>query len=773
MDKSLLRFLPLLPVTVTLAIVLALRGASLVFFISILLLIFFIFRHFRYYRTYLLILPFVFILYYTNSMTHLESLKSHYSEGKATLEGTIHTLPIIDGDFFSMMLLTTEEEKVQVRYFIATKEEKEQLSTLSPGDRCVITGQLAPFSPPTNFDQFDYRRYMHEQHIFWMLRPYVGKINCEKAPSFRYTMERWRHTQIRHLEETVDPRFSGIMIALLFGERRMMFEDVLDAYERLGVVHLLAVSGLHVGIVTTTCFYVLIRLYVTRERAYELLLFLLPLYTLMTGAAIPVIRASLMAIVVLLFLRLRLPYSPIYGIIFIYMIYLFVHPFALFHLGFQLSFLLSFALIISASKLQSVSTIKQMFAVTLLSQLFSLPLIMYNMFEFSWLSLPLNIVYIPFITMLVLPGCWIAFFLSLLLPKSLNVPLVILEFIVPSVHDFLVTIANIKGATIITGKPHELVVFLFYVIIIYGLVRFESGKKRWWIEPFLLFMLVLFLQLMHPYVDPRAKVTMIDVGQGDCFLIELPFRKEVYLIDTGGTVTFHDEKWRKRRRSFDVGKHIVTPALKAKGIGTIDRLILTHGHQDHVGGAFALSRYIQIKKVNYGIGAMDGSLERELFFHFFDEGIEWEFVIEGDKWKSGNAFFFVLSPTGSEMDVNERSIVLFADIEGVTFLFTGDIEKEGEERLVRTYRNIPIDVLKVAHHGSRTSTTDLFLDHFSPKVALISAGKDNRFGHPHDEVVERLKKRKIIVLRSEEGSVRFFIKDGKVKIEKASEMKKS
>jgi competence protein ComEC len=261
---------------------------------------------------------------------------------------------------------------------------------------------------------------------------------------------------------------------------------------------------------------------------------------------------------------------------------------------------------------------------------------------------------------------------------------------------------------------------------------------------------------------------MIDVGQGDSFLIELPYRKAVYLLDTGGTVSFFNDEWRKRRRSFDVGTDIVVPALKARGISQIDRLILTHGHADHIGGAKAVGKSVRIKKVIYSNGPVEEEYEQRILEYLLDNGASFHFLQEGVSWREGSSEFVVLSPIGTESDLNARSIVLYGVLEQVSFLFTGDLEEEGERRLATAYPTLDVDVLKVGHHGSRTSTTELFLKQLNPKIALISAGRNNQFGHPHEEVTKRLNEQHIPVWRSDlDGAVEIMVKDGKVNIRKA------
>lgn len=760
------RLLPLLATAATFGVVLALRKPTYLYFISLFVFLSYCFILRTQFKGKLLFLPSVFLLYYFTSMMTLSNYTSHYEEAPQMIKGTIHSIPTVDGDRFSMRFKSKENEVVQVQAFIKSEEEQQELRMLTPGDQCLIKAPLERPPTPTNFFQFNYREYLKEERIFWMVRPEYHQLQCTPLKDSAYMLERWRQKQLLKLEKEASPELAGIMAALLFGERSFMDGELLDAYQSLGVIHLLAVSGLHVGMVVAAFFYLLIRFGITRERAMEGLILFLPFYLFITGAAPPVVRASCMAIIVLICLRFKINVPPLNTIIFVYMGYLLLKPFDLFQLGFQLSFLISFALIVSAPLIQHRFShpFTQMLCITVLSQLFSIPILLYHMYEMAWVSIPLNMIYIPFITMIVLPLTFLAYISFTFFPFLFNVPHLLLEWSVPIAHQALMYVASFRWARVITGKPHELIVIFLYIVLIYGCLQFEKGKRKWWLKPSCFFCLLLTIQMGAPYVDSRAKVTMLDVGQGDSYLIELPYRKEVYLIDTGGTIDYFDEEWRKRKRTFDVGANIVVPTLKERGISRIDRLVLTHGHIDHIGGAEQLSKAIKINEVLYGQGPVEGEEERVILKELMKQGAKLTFVKEGMGWKSGSAAFSVLSPIGTEIDLNARSIVLYAEMEDVSFLFTGDLEEKGEKRLVSTYPHLKADILKVGHHGSRTSTSEQFLDQVSPKAAFISAGRNNRFGHPHEEVMERLREHHVLIWRSDEGAVRLFIKKKKIKV---------
>ncbi|MEH7384044.1 DNA internalization-related competence protein ComEC/Rec2 [Bacillus sp. JJ1521] len=248
---------------------------------------------------------------------------------------------------------------------------------------------------------------------------------------------------------------------------------------------------------------------------------------------------------------------------------------------------------------------------------------------------------------------------------------------------------------------------------------------------------------------------MIDVGQGDSIFIELPYRKGTYLIDTGGTIQFEREEWRKRRKEFSTAD-IIIPFLKSKGIRSIDKLIITHGDQDHIGGARDLVEKIKIKEIVLGKNKKNTSQEENLVKTATKKGIHVQIVERGQVWKEGEHTFHILAPKGNETKENNNSVVIYTKLGGLNWLFTGDIEKDVELDLIRTYKNLRIDVLKVGHHGSKTSSTEGFVKLLNPKVALIPVGESNSFNHPHPDVIKHFNKEKVKIYRTDkDGAIQY------------------
>lgn len=212
-----------------------------------------------------------------------------------------------------------------------------------------------------------------------------------------------------------------------------------------------------------------------------------------------------------------------------------------------------------------------------------------------------------------------------------------------------------------------------------------------------------------------------------------------------------------------MGAKTVVPFLKSKGICTIDKLILTHGDLDHIGGSTAIIEQLRVKEIMYPNVKGDWSVEEEHLLKLVEKKrIPIRFMQAGQKWSTGKESFMVLAPIEKEnLTKNNSSIVIFAKIAGITWLFTGDLEKEGELALMNKYPDLrEINVLKVGHHGSKTSSTSVFIEQLRPKIAVISVGINNRYHHPSMDVLTILEDYKVKVFRTDEnGGISFYFSE--------------
>ncbi len=678
--------------------------------------------------------------------------KTGLSGEESILKGEIDSIPVLDGSKLTFEYKTVSNEKVMVNYFISSKSEKETLNTLSVGSFCTLSGALEPPALPGASSQFNYPRYLKQKHIVWVYQ-LNKKPQCK--PPANLGIKQIRQKVLFDIKNHYPDELKGIASSLLIGEKNLMDSEVEKAYRELGLSHVLAVSGLHVGVISGIVFWGFIRLGVTRQRAYEVLFFLCPIYMVFAGAAPSVIRASLMMMMIFFLLRLRLMPNPLDGISVACLLILIQNPYVAYHIGFQLSFLVSYALIISSSLLlkRLTTPFSQLLGVSLIAQLISLPLVLYHFYEISPLSLPLNILYVPVISAVILPAVFILAILRLLhLTPLFYVLSEMLAAIVDTIHTILVWL-NHLNFTLIFGSPSTCALILFFGSSYTVLLLWEKNK---FIKGIFIWIVIMFVLYMLPFLNPYGTVTFLDVGQGDCIIIKLPFQRQVIMIDTGGTPVFGEiQEWEEKKDPFEVGADLVVPYLKSKGIRTIDILLLTHGDFDHVGGARGVLNEMNVKNVIVDRSDEQTISEQEIISVVKENGGNIIKAKQGISWRSGDAFFSIRQVLDTKEE-NDGSIVLFAKIGEYRWLFMGDLEGEGEYELVKSNHKKKADVLKVGHHGSDTSTSEELIKAVQPKIAIISSGENNRYGHPDPVVIERLQKSGANIMRTDEsGSITY------------------
>jgi len=307
----------------------------------------------------------------------------------------------------------------------------------------------------------------------------------------------------------------------------------------------------------------------------------------------------------------------------------------------------------------------------------------------------------------------------------------------------------IPFAFVYVAQPSALIIILYYLTVFFIIEIFykktlsQKIMKKAVFGILLFILLLIFVQILYP--GDNLKVTFIDVGQGDCILIEAPNKINI-LIDGGGTP----------QSNFDVGNKIVIPYLRRKGINEIDLLILTHPHLDHLEGLLPIIKELKVDAV-LDSGLISDLPEYKEFISLIQKkGIPYHQAKVGDNFIfNNNLEIFLLNPLYSsdfynDSDFNNASIVVKLFYKNADFLFTGDIEETNEKKLLIWDNILQSDILKVAHHGSATSTNLEFLDKVDPSIAVITVGK-NIFGHPSQKVIERLKDRNIKIYRTDEN----------------------
>ncbi|PGT16731.1 DNA internalization-related competence protein ComEC/Rec2 [Bacillus cereus] len=676
--------------------------------------------------------------------------------------GVIQNTPLINGDRLSFQIEDQHKNLVQLSYKIKSSLEKKQLQQLYAGVSCVFKGERKEPQTARNFHGFNYRDYLYKQNIHFIFdATYISE--CHKTS---LSLMQWilllRQQAISKVTEMFPEQSGAFMNALLFGDRQQMTFEVEEQYQQFGLVHLLAISGSHIVLLMVIVYFVLLRSGVTREVGTVCLIVCIPLYMILAGASPSVIRASITGVLLLIAFMCSIRLSSLDALSVTAICMLIYDPYLVFNIGFQFSFVGSFALILSASILlgRSNGVIRNSIYISIISQLVSTPILLYHFGYFSPYSIFLNLLYVPFLSIIVLPCSIIILMCMPIIPFLAKGLANVLSIGLSISNDFLSYCENLLFTRLIFGQTPILLVAVYCVIIVSVLIVWERRmSKRIMFIVVGVFLFVCTCHYVYPYFRESGSVTFIDVGQGDAILIRLPYDKGVYLIDTGGTLQLNKEEWQRKKHEFSVGHDILVPFLQKEGIKTIDKLIVTHGDADHIGAALDLLSSITVKEVVFGQKEQDAVLEKVLKKKALEKRVNISKVKEGESWSVNGAEFVVLAPNGKESNENDSSIVIWAKFGGVTWLFTGDLEEGGESRLVSKYPALRADVLKVAHHGSKTSSISSFLSLIQPSVAIISVGERNRYGHPHKEIIERFEKMDIEIWRTDkQGAISYVFK---------------
>lgn len=624
------------------------------------------------------------------------------------------------------------------------------------GDVLKIKGRLEKPIGQKNFGEFDYELYLAREKVFTYLNIWqekdIQKIG-ENDSNFLVSFSLSARDKIKEItKQTLPPPYNYLLVGMLLGEKSFIPSHLKEIFTEAGIMHILAVSGLHVGIIAMALLALLSMLKLPKKFKLFILILILITYASITGFRPSVLRATIMFLLLIGGKLINRSRNLNISLFFAAFLILLLNPLILYDAGFLLSFIVTFFIINLSPILQGLLSkivvwIKNPLAVSTAAWVGIFPLSAYFFTKVSIISIVSNIFIIPLTGIAVILG-FITFFIGLmsisLAGLFANLNYLVLNLITLIAKSF----SSLPFAFIYVAQPSVMLIILYYLTVFFIIEIFYKKtlspkiKKNTILIVLSATLLIITVQIFYP--TDNLKVNFINVGEGDCILIEAPNKINI-LIDGGGTP----------QGDFDVGSKIVVPYLRRKGISEIDLLILTHPHLDHLEGLLPVLKEFKVGMVLDSGLLCDISAYKEFISLIQKKSIPYHKAKAGDNFVfSNNLEIFLLNPLYDsdfydESDFNNASIVVKLFYKNADFLFTGDIEVTAEKKLLVWQNILQSDILKVGHHGSITSTNLEFLDKVDPRIAIITVGK-NHFGHPSQKIIERLEDGNIQIYRTDE-----------------------
>lgn len=623
----------------------------------------------------------------------------------------------IDGNKLTLEV-KSKKEIYLLQYKISSLNEKNDLMrTVKVGNSIKVLGSLKIPENNTIFNTFNYKKYLLSKKIKYIF--YVNNITKIKAG------KSVKNFFIKRINNCKDKDY---LFALIMGDKSYL--DMRN-YQKLGVSHLFAISGMHTAFVTS---FLEKRLKIKNKL---IILLFLWLYTYLVYFQVGVLRVAMMKTIRYLLKCFNIKLSNRILLVNTFSILLILNPFYVYNYGFWYSFIISFY-IMSANYKDGY--IKNLIYVSFIAFISSIPINILLSYKINIFTIFSNMIFVPFLSFIIFPLSIITF----LFPCVETIFSLIIKAM-----EFLAN--NFISLDIVMPKINIVLVLLYYLFLFFKL----KSKKNYY---YFALIIILCINKFFYLTDNGLYVYYIDVGQGDASLIYSPRNKKSILIDSGGKINFKKEKWMCKKSNFVDADNLVT-FMNSLGISELTYFVTSHGDYDHIGESFNLIERIKIKNVVFNCGTYN-DLEKRLIKSLDTKGINYYSCTKELNLNNYKLQFLNVDIYGNE---NDDSLVIYLKYNDTKFLFMGDAGIKKEKAILSNYNLSEIDVLKVGHHGSKTSSSKLFIEEIDPKHSIISVGENNRYGQPHKEVLNNLDNSKIY-RTDQQGSVMIKVKNNNLKI---------
>lgn len=666
----------------------------------------------------------------------------------------------VDGDSLRLKgYYETDSGKEWLFLFYSLSSEEEQHTWKNQTKSLIleVEGTLELPESNRNRHQFNYQEYLNRQGIHWVMK--VNQIKNKVAQvsnwwEFHTTITQFRIQAIQTLHDKLDQHALAYVVALVIGNSDFMEQDHKEIQQQLGIVPLFVISGLHINLLCQFLYYILLRIGITKEKSKILLLVFLLVYGQFVGFGVSVMRVVLMKFFGFVGELMNRRFATL-DYFFLALIVSLIHqPQLIVNIGFQLSYGVTALFLLFESLIRPLTTLKKNIALSFFASVFSAPILAFHFFEIPIFSVVFNCLLLPLFEWVLIPICFVLFLVGLCFSTSSLLFIPILQLSSSLFHfleDILVFFSNLPYLTFVSGRLSFFTIVIYFILFFVMLTYFFDVKKLMYScsKIMICCMLILFGSIQMKNNRMSGEVMMIDVGQGDAILIRLPNHQGDFLIDTGGQITYEKEAWKVRSNEQSLAKRTLIPYLKSEGITKLDAVFITHAHLDHFGALEELSDAIQIDEVVFPKGSDKNGAFSIVLKKLRQKGILLTPILAGATYEKNTFLASILFPFEVETGGNNDSLVLYTKLGTASWLFVGDLEKEGEAALLAKYPQLKVDILKIGHHGSKTSSSAEFIEQLKPADGLISCGKKNRFDHPHEITMKQLERNQVTVYRTD------------------------
>ena len=670
---------------------------------------------------------------------------------------------------------------------------------LEYGDKILIKGEFAEPSESRNYGGFDYKEYLKSIGIHGTIKADSIEVLAKNSNNPIFTFANNINLKIKeNINRLIPEKYSAIFTGLILGDTSKVEEEVNDNFKIANISHVLAISGMHITYIVIGI-ELLLKRGIGKRKTRIITIIILVMYMFITGFMPSVVRSSIMGIIMLISKLIHRKNDIWTSISLSLLILLIYNPFLILNVGLQLSYLGTIGIVcfnknvynflrklkirnkkirykINRKFILFMDKIKEILSVTLSAQIVILPILLFNFNILGIYFFISNILVSVIIGPIIIVGfvCILISFISIEIAKILSIFMSVGIQILISISE--ISHLPFSKIYIPTPKVWQIVIYYICVIVInkiyisfnlkepdftsirirnlVALLKFKFRQnKNKVLKVLIVFVLLVFILNTIPQ---KLKIHFVDVGQGDCTFITTPQNKTI-LIDGGGSMS----------EEYDVGKSTLLPYILDRGYTKLDYVFISHFDQDHSLGCAKIIENLTVSNLVLTKQLEENDIYKHIVSIAKQKKINLIYVKAGDVITVNGVKIKILHPQEkliAENSINNNSIVFKLEYKSFSILFTGDIENIAEEVILSKNINLKADILKVAHHGSKTSSSQRFIEAVSPKIALIGVGKNNMFGHPNREVIERLQSYGTKIYRTDEcGEISIMVNNrGKI-----------